>query len=40
MTRGADSFAICVGGASFYRNRINTYKKQGLSEKKAERKSF
>jgi len=40
MTRGADSFAIASGGASFYRNRVNTYKKQGLSEKKAEELAF
>jgi hypothetical protein len=30
-TQIADSFAIASGGATFYRNRINTYKKQGLS---------
>ena len=29
LTRGADSFAIANGGATFYRNRINTYLKQG-----------
>jgi len=40
LTRAADSHAIASGGASFYRNRINTYKKQGLSEKKAEEKAF
>ena len=34
-TQIADSFAIAIGGASFYRNRINTYKKQGLSEQEA-----
>ena len=28
-TQIADSIAISTGGASFYRNRINTYKKQG-----------
>jgi hypothetical protein len=40
MTRGADSFAISSGGATFYRNRINSYKKQGLSEAKAKEKAF
>ena len=40
LTRAADSHAIASGGASFYRNRINTYLKQGLSEKKAEEKAF
>ena len=40
FTRIADSFAIASGGASFFRNRINTYKKQGLSEKQAKEKAF
>ena len=40
MTRGADSFAISSGGASFYRNRINSYLKEGLSEVKAKEKAF
>jgi len=35
-TQIADSFAIASGGAAFYRNRINTYLKQGLNEKSAE----
>ncbi len=39
-TQIADSFAIAFGGASMYRNRVNTYKKQGLSQKRAERKAF
>ena len=39
-TQMADSFAISSGGATFYRNRINTYKKQGLSDKEAESKAF
>ena len=39
-TQMADSFAIASGGASFYRNRINTYKKQGLSDVEAEKKAF
>ena len=39
-TQMADSFAIATGGASFYRNRINTYKKQGLTDAEAEKKAF
>ena len=40
LTRMADSFAISTGGASMYRNRLNRYKKEGLSEKEAEKKAF
>ena len=40
MTRHADSFAIASGGASFYRNRINKYVKEGMSVKEAEKKAF
>ena len=39
-TRIADSFAIAIGGASMYRNRINTYKKKGLSDTEAADKAF
>jgi len=39
-TQLADSFAIASGGATFYRNRIKTYLKQGLSQKEAESKAF
>jgi len=39
-TQAADSFAIASGGASFYRNRINTYIKQGLTESEAQDKAF
>ena len=39
-TRIADSFAISFGGASFYRNRINTYIKNGKSQKEAETQAF
>ncbi len=39
-TQMADSFAISLGGASMYRNRVNTYKSQGLSQKEAEAKAF
>ena len=39
-TQIADSFAIASGGATFYRNRINTYLKQGLTQQEAESKAF
>ena len=39
-TQLADSFAIASGGSTFYRNRIKTYEKQGLSKVEAERKAF
>ena len=39
-TQMADSFAISIGGASFYRNRVNKYKKEGLNQKEAEEKAF
>ena len=39
-TQMADSFAIATGGAMFYRNRVNTYKKQGLDQKAAEEQAF
>jgi hypothetical protein len=39
-TQLADSFAIASGGATFYRNRVKTYTKQGLSQKEAEAKAF
>ena len=40
FTRIADSFAIASGGSTMYRNRLNRYKKEGLSEKEAEAKAF
>lgn len=40
FTKIADSFAIASGGATMYRNRINKYIKEGLSEKKATEKAF
>ena len=40
LTQFADSFAIASGGATFYRNRFDTYKKQGLSDKEASKKAF
>ena len=39
-TRIADSFAISMGGATFYRNRIDTYIKNGMSKKEAESQAF
>jgi len=39
-TQVADSFAIAFGGASFVRNRIKTYKKQGMSDAKAKEKAM
>jgi hypothetical protein len=39
-TQIADSFAISAGGASFYRNRIKTYLKQGFSKEDAQTKAF
>jgi hypothetical protein len=39
-TQIADSFAIAAGGSTFYRNRINKYLKEGLSQKEAETRAF
>ena len=39
-TQMADSFAIATGGATFYRNRVKTYLKQGLTEAEANEKAF
>jgi len=39
-TQIADSFAISAGGATFYRNRINSLKKKGLSQIEAEAKAW
>jgi len=39
-TRIADSFAISSGGASFFRNRTNTYIKEGLNQEAAQKKAF
>ena len=40
MTRFADSFAIASGGSTFYRNRLESLKKQGLSEDEAKARAF
>ena len=39
-TKMADSFAISLGGATFYRNRIKMYEKQGMKTKEAEKQAF
>ena len=39
-TQAADSLAIATGGATFYRNRLNTYLEQGMNQRKAEEKAF
>jgi len=39
-TQIGDNIAIATGGATMYRNRVNTYLKQGLSQKEAETKAF
>ena len=40
LTRAADSFAIASGGAAMYRNRVNSYIKQGMDQKQAEEQAF
>jgi len=39
-TQIGDNIAISIGGATFYRNRINKYLKDGLSKKEAEAKAW
>ena len=39
-TKMADSFAIALGGAAFYRNRYNKYIKEGKSAKEAKEQTF
>ena len=39
-TQIADSFAISAGGATFYRNRVNSLIKQGMSRADAEAQAF
>tara|TARA_Y100001963_G_scaffold138035_1_gene202366 strand:- start:704 stop:2449 length:1746 start_codon:yes stop_codon:yes gene_type:complete len=39
-TQIADSLAISMGGASFYRNRINTYLKKGMTQNQAEQQAM
>jgi hypothetical protein len=40
LTRYADSFAIASGGATFYRNRIESLVEQGMDRKAAEQQAF
>lgn len=39
-SRIMDAVAIAFGGATFYRNRLNTYKKQNYTEEQAEKKTM
>ena len=39
-TQIGDNIAIATGGATYYRNRINKYVKQGMSQKEAEAAAF
>ena len=39
-TQIGDNIAIATGGATYYRNRINKYLREGLSQKEAENKAF
>jgi hypothetical protein len=39
-TKLADSFAISFGGATYYRNRIKMYEKQGFSKDRAEKQAW
>ena len=39
-TQIGDNIAISTGGATYYRNRINKYLREGLSQKEAENKAF
>ena len=39
-TQLADSFAISLGGAAFYRNRINSLMKDGLTKEQAKEQAF
>jgi len=40
FTKTMDNYAIAFGGATMYRNRVNTYLEQGLTQKQAEKKAF
>lgn len=39
-TQVADSFAISMGGSTYYRNRVNKYLKEGKSQKDSEDQAF
>ena len=40
LTQIGDSIAISLGGATFYRNRLETYLKKGMDQAAAEKKAF
>ena len=40
FTRIADSLAIATGGATLYRNRVDTYRKDGMTKAEAEKRAF
>ena len=40
VTKWGDRNAIAYGGATFYRNRLNALKKEGLSEKEAQKQAY
>ena len=40
LTRGADSFAIASGGATYYRNKLNKYLKDGMDPELAKTQAF
>lgn len=39
-TQIADSFAISAGGSTYYRNRVNKYVKEGMSQEQAKEQAF
>ena len=39
-TQIADSFAIAMGGSTFYRNRLNKYIKEGMNQKQAQEQAW
>ena len=39
-TKMMDSFAIAIGGSTFYRNRVNKLMKEGMSKSEAENQAF
>jgi len=39
-TQIADSFAISSGGATFFRNRVNKYIKEGMTQEQADKQAF
>ena len=39
-TKMADSFAIAMGGSTYYRNRVNRYLSEGMTKPQAEKQAF